>query len=275
MIQKYVCSGLLLLTTILSAAHSASFSYNAQNQWPGICVTGNTGRQSPINIQSDAVFTLQNLTALSFSLEYDSAIRGEFANTGHSVKFTPESTVNAVMGTPFGDYEFLQFHFHWGNKSGSGSEHLEDGVADEFEVHFVHKKVNLTDPLAGDALAVLGVRGQLAESQATAGVFKELNTTQIRKNHTKTVVNNIVMSDLLPRDRDYYYYEGSLTTPNCTEIVQWYVLKDQIKVSGEYMKDLRLVVMDDKGTYNYRDTQPLNNRTVYTFNVRCFNVCIP
>ena len=38
---------------VFSTAHLASFNYNAQNEWAGICVTGNNGRQSPIKIEND------------------------------------------------------------------------------------------------------------------------------------------------------------------------------------------------------------------------------
>jgi carbonic anhydrase len=58
---------------------------------------------------------------------------------------------------------------------------------------------------------------------------------------------------------DHYYYQGSLTTPPCTEAVNWFVLKDAIKASPEQVK----AIADLMPRNNYRPTQPLNGRTVY------------
>ena len=260
--------GFLVLIVTFTAVQSASFSYTAQNQWPGICVTGNTGRQSPIDIKTDDVEEDdENLSALSFSSEYTSKIDGEFENTCQNVEFTPDSSVNAVMTTPVGSYKLLQFHFHWGACTGEGSEHLVDGVAEEFEAHFVHEKVGGTNASAGDALAVLAVRGKVSQ-QSIKGIFAELDASLITEVDDKIGVEDIIMSDLFPKNHDYYFYEGSLTTPDCDEIVQWFVFKHTIEVPQDYLDDLRNIEMDEAGnflTFNFRDTQSLNNREVLCF----------
>ena len=263
--MKYLIA-ILTLVAIISAAQSASFSYTAQDEWPGICVTGNTGRQSPINIITDDVEEDDDkLTALKFNSDYTSQIDGEFENTCQNVEFTPASSVNAIMTTPVGKYKFKQFHFHWGAKAGEGTEHLVDGVAEEFEVHFVHEKIggSAGDP---DFNAVLAVRGKKS-SQPIGGIFEELDASQITEVDAKIDVE-VVMSDLFPSNLDYYFYEGSLTTPNCDETVQWFVLKNTIKVPKAYLNDLRKIEMDETGsllTFNFRDTQDLNNREVLCF----------
>ena len=259
--------GLFTLIIIFSAAHSVTFNYTAQNLWPGICVTGNTGRQSPIDIITNDVIEDNDLTALRFSSEYTSPIDGEFENTCQNVEFTPEDTVIAVMKTPVGVYKLLQFHFHWGTQSGEGTEHLVDGAAEEFEAHFVHEKVNGMNPSAGDALAVLAVRGK-AVSSSIKGVLEELDASQISAVGTKIDVKDIIMADLFPNNGDYYYYEGSLTTPCCNETVQWFVYKNLIEVPKAYLEDLRKIERDASGnflTFNFRDTQKLNNRPVLFF----------
>ena len=95
------------LATLYAAVQSATFSYTEQNLWPGICVTGNTGRQSPIDIKEDDVEEADDFSALKFNSEYDSKIDGEFENTCQNVEFTPDSSVNAVMTTPVGNYKLL------------------------------------------------------------------------------------------------------------------------------------------------------------------------
>ena len=271
--------GIFALIATFAMVQSASFSYTAQNQWPGICVTGNTGRQSPIDIITDDVEEDdETLSALSFNCEYTSKIDGEFENTCQNVEFTPDSSVNAVMTTPVGSYKLLQFHFHWGSSAGEGTEHLVDGVAEEFEVHFVHEKIGGTNASAGDALAVLAVRGKV-NSQSIKEIFKELDASQITAVDAKIDIKDIVMSDLFPDNRDYYYYEGSLTTPDCDEIVQWFVFKHLIEVPEAYLDELRMIEMDENGnllTFNFRDTQSLNNRPVLCFEevgiIRCFKL---
>ena len=262
---------LVLLTTLFAlfaAVHSATFSYTAQNTWPGICVTGNTGRQSPIDIITDDVEDDDEfLSALSFNSDYTSLVDGEFENTCSNVEFTPDSSVNAVVTTPVGSYKLLQFHFHWGAQSGEGTEHLVDGVAEEFEAHFVHEKVNGTNSSAGDALAVIAIRGKVVGG-SIKGILSELDASQISAVHTKIDVKDILMTDLFPNSRDYYYYEGSLTTPDCCEIVQWFVFKNLIEIPQAYLDDLRLIEKDASGNllgFNFRDTQNLNNREVLCF----------
>ena len=76
------------------------------------------------------------------------------------------------------------------------------------------------------------------------------------------------MADLFPNNHDYYYYEGSLTTPDCNETVQWFVYKNLIEVPQAYLQDLRRIKRDASGnllTFNFRDTQRLNNRQVLSF----------
>ena len=66
-------------------------------------------------------------------------------------------------------------------------------------------------------------------------------------------------SELLPADRSYFSYVGSLTTPPCTEGVRWFVLKDPVTVSSSEI-----------GTFtklyprNARPLQPVNGREVLT-----------
>ena len=75
------------------------------------------------------------------------------------------------------------------------------------------------------------------------------------------------MADLLPKNLDYYFYEGSLTTPDCDEIVQWFVLKQTISVPAAYLVQLRNIEMDEAGnslTFNFCAPQDLNCQTVFT-----------
>jgi len=59
--------------------------------------------------------------------------------------------------------------------------------------------------------------------------------------HQVCQVDHVVFSDFLPPDLDYYHYEGSLTTPPCSEIVMWYLFKQPIKIPTEFLSLLRQI----------------------------------
>ena len=73
---------------------------------------------------------------------------------------------------------------------------------------------------------------------------------------------------MLPRNLSYYYYNGSLTTPPCSEVVQWVLLQNSVRVPEAFFDALRLTPKNANGTaleLNYREDQPLNGRQVYSF----------
>ena len=73
------------------------------------------------------------------------------------------------------------------------------------------------------------------------------------------IVHEVILSVFIP---SYYYYEGSYTTPPCSQVVQWFVLKNILRVPQDFMNTLRTTVDGEEGqpvTMNYQDTQPLNN----------------
>ena len=253
------------MLVVISIAESASFSYREQDQWPGICVEGNTGRQSPINIVTRKV-KQRKLAPLKFNSAFYKGVEGEFENTCQNVEFTPGKSVNAIVQTPVGKYKLLQFHFHWGRQTDEGTEHLVNGKAEEFEIHFVCEKIGGKDPTVGDAMAVIAVRGKVSR-RPIRGVFKTLDASKIIEVDSATPISKIVIADLLPKNCDYYFYEGSLTTPDCDETVQWFVLKHTIHVPAAYLAQLRKIEMDEAGnrlTFNFRTPQDLNGRVVFT-----------
>ena len=67
---------------------------------------------------------------------------------------------------------------------------------------------------------------------------------------------------LLPQDRTTYRYDGSLTTPPCSEGVKWFVLANPVALSAQQIAAFRAVVQD-----NNRPTQPLNGRKIVTDHV--------
>ena len=240
-----------------------------QDAWSTIdAVCGNGTRQSPIDIVSADV--IDNDELLDLVLEgWTEERNGSFYNTGTSVKFGPsldESLPVPTTRNHEGTYQVLQFHIHWGRNNAEGSEHVVDDAPASAEIHFVHSLVG--DPnngSAGSSFAVVGVQAVANSDMEISGVWSALNATGLQAQFQAEIRSTVRYSDLLPDELDYYYYKGSLTTPGCSEVVQWFLLKQTIEIPTAYLELLRQIERNDAGdllTFNYRDTQPLNGRTV-------------
>ena len=185
-------------------------------------------------------------------------------NNGHTVVFNlSASSPSITTEMPVGNYRVFQFHFHWGSGSGTGSEHRINGQQSELEVHFVHKSIGSED--AGSEFAVIGVLADMS-NDPISGVWETLQVSSLTDPTNSTTITNLNLSSLLPADRDYYHYPGSLTTPLCNESVQWFVLKNRITVPAAYLTALRMInsLSGTPLTFNFRMLQPLNGRTVTT-----------
>ena len=225
-------------------------------------------RQSPIDIVDSNVQESELLLDLVFT-GWDDSVDGNFVNTNHSVQFTPDPTANctAVFENHRGTYELLQFHFHWGAEAGEGTEHRVNSRQFDSEIHFITlKRGEANSSAAGDAYSVVSVLLNIDNTAGVTGIWQQLMSVPTA-NGAETTVSNLRYSDLLPENRDYYYYEGSLTTPTCNETVQWFVLKEQISIPADVVELFRQTVEDADGTLlteNVRDAQALNGRTVQT-----------
>lgn len=195
--------------------------------------------QSPINITG--VVSDNNLNALV--TDYQSAPIG-LVNNGHSIQFDYDagSTIN-INGEEF---ELLQFHFH------ALSEHTVGGQQFPLEAHLVHQN-------AAGALAVVGVFFEPGSENAFLSNFTDNLPASEGQNYTSADMVNV--EDILPADTGYYTYGGSLTTPPCSEIVTWVVMKSPAEASSGQLQAM-LDVLDN----NYRPTQGLNGREIREFN---------
>ena len=265
--MKVLCIAILAALTASQVASQLDYNYEDQAAWanlPGsFCGTGR--RQSPINIETASVQESNTLLQNLIFNGYDRVVDGSLANTGHTVQFDPSSSApGASVMNHEGTYNLLQFHLHWGEGQRDGSEHRVNGSQYAAEIHFVHRSTNASST-AGNALTVVGVFA-VADSAAPTGIWQQLMPVPTAF-ESSTSVTGIRYSDLLPTNRDYYYYEGSLTTPLCNETVQWFVLKDTIQIPESYLAILRMVQEDANGTlltHNVRDAQALNGRIVMT-----------
>jgi len=199
------------------------------------CSLGKT--QSPIDIR-DEIAKKADLPAITFDYK---ASPLEIIDNGHTIQinYAPGSSIT-VGGKR---YDLVQFHFH------KPSEEKINGKGFDMVAHLVHK----------DADGKLAVVAVLLEAGANNPFIKTLWDNLPKEKDAKTAVDavKIDVADLLPKNRAYYTFAGSLTTPPCSEGVTWFVLKHPSTVSKDEVARFASVY-----PMNARPTQPLNGRDV-------------
>ncbi len=176
----------------------------------GLCSTGK--RQSPIDIRDGIAVDLEPVQfeyrASSFSV----------VDNGHTIQ------VNMAPGnfiTLAGRrWELVQFHFH------RPSEERIDGRQFDMVAHLVHK--DLDGNLA--VVAVLLDRGSAHPIVQTVW-----NNLPLEKGEEAQASVQIDLASLLPADRRYFTYMGSLTTPPCSEGVRWVVMRQPVQLSQQQL----------------------------------------
>jgi carbonic anhydrase len=162
-------------------------------------------------------------------------------NNGHTIQVNvPAGSKIRIDGKP---YDLLQFHFHRPSE-----EHI-DGKPSAMVIHFVHKNME-------GELAVLGV--MLREGNENPGI-KTLWTHAPKAEGPEVVPDGVMFNpaNLLPKEMDFFHYDGSLTTPPCTEKVKFFILKSQVNIAKEQVTDFPFKM-------NARPVQPANGRPIYT-----------
>jgi carbonic anhydrase len=236
-----LAAALPLSSLSMAGDHSQHWSYDGADgpdHWGqmagyGLCSTGKN--QSPVDVRG-AVGA--KLAPLAFDYESQAA---DVLNNGHTVQVT--YAAGSELSVDSHAYELKQFHFH------APSENLLDGKQFPLEVHFVHAD-------ASGNLAVIGVFFETgAANAALAKLGKDLPVHAGDK-HSLDV--RVLAADLMPKSREYYRFSGSLTTPPCSEGVNWLVLKQPITASSAQIEQLHAAM----GHANARPVQPLNARVI-------------
>ncbi|KAM5248730.1 carbonic anhydrase 6 [Ctenodactylus gundi] len=230
-------------------------------------------RQSPIDLQRKTVQFNPSLKPLKL-WGYAEEQAGEFpvTNNGHTVQISlpPTMRMTAPDGT---EYIALQMHYHWGGGSSevSGSEHTVDGIRRVIEIHVVHYNAEYESydvaKEAPDGLAVLAAFVEIDDYAENTYYTNFINhLANIKFAGQSTTLTDLHVLDMLPEDLSRYYtYPGSLTTPPCTENVEWFVLADSVKLSRAQVWKVEnsLLTHKNKTLHNgYRKTQPLHQRVV-------------
>jgi carbonic anhydrase len=212
---------------------------------PVYALCGEGKGQSPINIvktdaKGGANWKLDYKTT-SLRIAHNEHM-DDIIDNGHTIQVTVDegSTFSFADKT----YSLKQFHFH------TPSEHTVDGKNLPMEMHMVHQG-------ADGSLAVVSVlfeEGKVANENFSKIIANLPNAKGESKHITDT---NLELKVHLPKDNYAYHYVGSLTTPPCSENVQWLVLRDKVSLTADQIK-----AFSSRIGPNNRPTQPLNDRTV-------------
>ena len=190
--------------------------------------------QSPVDIPGNAKI-------------YDSDIIYNYASTklnivnnGHTIKIScDKGNTIEVNGKTF---ELLQFHFH------SQSEHTVNSAFYIIEMHLVHQSED-------GEYAVIGVFIEEGDENVAYNSFMDKFPKE--KGELETIEGVIIeLSALLPKTLSLYKYDGSFTTPPCTEGINWFVLNKSVSLSKEQIKCFTNIYDN-----NNRPVQPVNERT--------------
>jgi len=130
------------------------------------------------------------------------------------------------------------------------AEHTVAGKQYPMSFQFLHESLNGSPAI----VEVFVEEGKANLAAQELWELLPLEPDQIVKRE-KVLVN---ARDLMPVDKSYYRYMGSLTTPPCTEGVNWYILKKPIQLSAEQITLVRGILGGDAA----RPVQARNNRII-------------
>ena len=225
-----------LLTACASApatAKSADWTHKNAAMWGDLatefeaCKTGMMQSPidlAPVNVKAD----------FSVETNYGSSMATAI-NKGYTVQvdFKP----GQMMSTSGMEFKLLQFHMH------TPSEHVISGEPYPLVSHFVHANDD-------GALAVLGV--MFEEGASNAELQKVIDALSGGTKEAPVTLDN---SKLIPSDLSAYRYMGSLTTPPCSEGVNWHVAKTPLTASK-----MQIEALEGFMGMTARPVQDLNNR---------------
>ena len=245
--RKYLIN-IICIAAILTIIFNPSLSLAEELQW-GYEGAFNPTQWSKVSSEFESCQLGRNQSPINLNLT-DEGEAGEIefnyhpttvevVNNGHTIEVEGYKSGNTVSIE--GEvYQLVQFHFH------TPSEHKIDNQSSAMELHLVHQN-------EAGKLAVVGIAIEAGEENSMiASIWDAIPNNKADRNSI-----NIDAASLLPEDRTFVSYAGSLTTPPCSEEVSWNLLLEPIEVSLEQIEMFKSFYL-----YNARPIQALNGRSI-------------
>ena len=234
----------LALSIVSASAYASHWSYEgegAPEHWGALdeayktCQSGMN--QSPVNIDS----TIKaHLTPLKTHY-IDGPVT--LTNNGHTIQAVEKPDTADTIMLDNQAWALQQFHFH------APSENTIHGKKFDMEMHLVHKD-------AEGALTVVAV--MFDKGAANAELDKLWGIMPGQAEQSATLETKLDLNKLLPKNKTYWRFSGSLTTPPCSEGVTWIVLKNPMTLSAAQLEKFTHTMHHD----NNRPVQSLHGRVV-------------
>jgi len=213
---------------------------------------GHGQSQSPIDIVSSTALERDSLPHLSFNI----AEGVDFSKNLSKGSFEALGKGFTMFGKEQYRFDSIQWH--------TPSENTIDGQHADLEAQFVHQ---LADPALLDTfhrLAIVALLYRLGDCNDELGhLWQDFPADQAGSGDAFAAVFNVTLVLSSAVSDGYYHWDGSLTTPPCTEGVEWYLLKRQTTICQDQLDQLQTFLASVHGVrFNNRVTQPLYHRTV-------------
>jgi len=268
-------STVFIIIQVTAYSWGSDWGYTAHdgpNTWPRRWEACGGYFQSPQDIEtfSSSRSYEKSLKSTNYRKYYSATVK----NNGHTAVLQLHAVTGETLPRIFGGnlpqnevFEFSQLHWHWGSRNSVGSEHRLDSVEFSGEVHLVHYNLKYPNSTIAaempDGLAVLAFFLKVTK-QANKHYIPITKGLKNLKQDQQVSVGYAALQTLITSTEEtgYFFYEGSLTTPPCTENVFWTVFITPVRISESQIKVFRKLVT--KNGVNLSD----NNRPVQARNAR-------
>jgi len=232
-----------LSCSVTSAAEWAYKETKGPEKWadlaPEYSICGSGKNQSPINIDTKKAI---NIEAAGIKFNYGLTLPETITNTGNLIQVNTRGWAKLNVDDIEFKLQHLEFHIP--------SEHTIDGKHFPMEIQFIHEseggQTAIVSRMAIPGRPDRALRKLFEKLPMQAGETEKLSGNALRNIEMKMKVSN------------YFYYNGSMTTPPCSEGVRWYLMKAPMTFSKEQYNQLKSAVEQD----NNRPVQTLNARMI-------------
>jgi carbonic anhydrase len=230
--------------TMVNKTH---WSYDKPQNWAKTYPLCGGEKQSPVNIDR-AKLTYWGNESVWEKVHHVALPNRSLTNTGHGLQVNGHFGKLTINGT---DYQMRQFNMHF------PSEHKVDGKSFAGELQFSHQAVGAKGTEKLLMFSVFFIDGDDNEFLDTLGFKEKLPVPGLNVSIVGEIDPYEAFADQI--DNQFYRYEGSLTTPPCTEGVKWFVFEEPAEVSKRQVRMFKKLFPNPR---NNRPSQWLNDRMV-------------